>query len=260
MENEPESEKPVGILTPISDFLVALQFLTMMPPVLRRSFTRREMGRAIGYYPLVGLVLGGILYAAGLLLPRVFPQALSAALVLALWVILTGALHVDGFLDSTDGLLGGFTPESRLEIMGDEHKGAYAVAGGILLFLIKFTAIFSLVGTAGVRELVTAAVLGRWGMALALIAFPYARPQGLGRVIKENAGWQQAALATIFALGSAWLVSEWWGLAGAALALGVMLLCVHFTLRRIPGLTGDVYGMINELIELAVLVGLTVKI
>ena len=132
-----------NFFTLFTDFMVAMQFLTVIPPVIKRQFTPQEMGRAVAYYPLVGLVIGGVLVVARRLFALFLPPLPAAALLLAVWVLSSGALHIDGFLDSLDGLLGGFTPESRLTILRDEHKGAFAVAGGILLFLVKFTAVVS---------------------------------------------------------------------------------------------------------------------
>jgi len=241
-----------GLLTPFTDFLVAMQFLTVIPPVIKRLFTPQEMGRAVGYYSLVGLFIGVVLAGADRLFALFLPPLLNAALLLAAWVLSSGALHVDGFLDSLDGLLGGFTPESRLSILRDEHKGAFAVAGGILLFLIKFAALYSLAGWR-TPALLLAPALGRWSMALAIVAFPYARQEGLGRVMKDNAGWIQAGLATFFVLPAAWLAAGFHGLAACAVTVLVGLFVVWFTLRRIPGLTGDIYGALCELVEAAVL-------
>ena len=237
--------------SPFIDFMVAMQFLTVIPPVIKRRFTLPEMGRAVGYYPLVGLVIGGVLVGADRLFNFFLPPMLSAALLLAVWVLSSGALHVDGFLDSLDGLLGGFTPESRLSILRDEHKGAFAVAGGILIFLVKFAAIYSLSGWR-TPALLLAPMLGRWIISLAIMAFPYARPEGLGKVMKDNAGWVQVALATGIMLLAAALAAGVFGLAACAAAVLIGLLVVWFTLRRIPGLTGDVYGALCELVETAV--------
>ena len=237
------------------DFLVALQFLTTAPPILKRIFTPAEMGRAVGYYPLVGLLLGAILWVAAILLARIFPPLVVAALLLTLWTILSGALHVDGFLDSIDGLLGGYTPEKRLEILRDKHKGAFAIAAGILLFLIKFTALISLTGK---PALLLAPTLGRWAMAVAIVAFPYARPQGLGRDMKDNATWKQVLLASLIALLAAWFSAGCMGLIALGIALLTLLATARFILVRIPGLTGDSYGMINEMVELFVLLAFTV--
>jgi adenosylcobinamide-GDP ribazoletransferase len=241
-----------NLFTPFTDFMVAMQFLTVIPPVIKRLFTPQEMGRSVAYYPLVGLVIGGVLVGANHLFTYFVPHMLSSALLLVVWVLCSGALHVDGFLDSLDGLLGGFTPESRLSILRDEHKGAFAVAGGILLFLVKFAAIYSLAGWR-MSAVLVAPVLGRWAISLAIVAFPYARPEGLGKIMKDNAGWKEAGLATAFMLLVAVLAASFYGLAACSVAVLVGLLAVWFTLRRIPGLTGDIYGALCELVETAVL-------
>src|SRR5579884_1041982 len=108
---------------------VALQFLTILPPGLRRPLTAAELGRAVGYFPLVGIVLGGILLGIDRLALTAWSPGIATALVLASWAVLTGALHLDGFLDCCDGLLGGRTAEERLRILRDHHVGAYAVVG-----------------------------------------------------------------------------------------------------------------------------------
>jgi adenosylcobinamide-GDP ribazoletransferase len=242
--------------SPLAAFLAAVQFLLLSPAFIRRPFTANELGAAVGFYPLVGMLLGGLLIGADWLLGWLFPSLLQSALLLALWVLLTGALHLDGFLDSCDGLLGGFTPERRLEIMRDERVGAYALSGGILLLLIQFSALSAL-DPARQAALLLAPALGRWGVALALIVFPYARPSGLGKEIKDHARLPQALLASLFALAallaSAWLSNIW--AAAAALAAGVIAWTgiTRFTLKRIPGLTGDIYGATSLLVETAVL-------
>lgn len=245
--------------SPLAAFLAAVQFLLISPAFIRRPFTARELGAAVGFYPLVGLILGGLLIGLDWLSGLIFPPLLRSALVLTCWVLLTGALHLDGFLDACDGLLGGFTPERRLEIMRDERVGAYALSGGILLLLIQVSALSALDGRR-LAALVLAPVLGRWGIALALIAFPYARASGLGKQIKDNAGPPQVALATAFTLpvliAAAWFYNPWAILAVFMLALISWLAVMSFTLKRIPGLTGDIYGATNLLIETTVLLAL----
>ncbi len=236
---------------PLAAFLTAVQFLLISPAFIKRPFTARELGAAVGFYPLVGLILGGLLLAADYLLGLFMPPLVRIALVLTLWVILTGSLHLDGFLDACDGLLGGFTPESRLEIMRDERVGAFALAGGVLLLLVKFSALSAVRPIA--PALLLAPVLGRWGMTIALVAFPYARPQGLGKAVKDNATRRQALIATVFVLLITLAIAWWWADWRVLLALPVAALLVwagaRYTLRRIPGLTGDIYGAINEIIE-----------
>jgi len=245
-----------GRVSPISAFLAALQFLTIIPPIIRRPFTAYELGNAAGFYPLVGLLLGGILYAANYFLALILPNQVCAALTLTLWVMMSGALHLDGFLDTCDGLFGGHSPESRLEIMRDERVGAYAMAGGILLILIKFTALSAL--SSHLEALLIAPILGRWSMTFALYAYPYARPQGLGREIKDHTTWREINLATLTALPVAWFAGSWLGLIAFGIAFALSWGLARLTLRMIPGLSGDIYGALNELVEAAVLLVLLV--
>ncbi len=234
----------------------AVQFLTVLPPLVSRPFTAEELGRAVGWFPLVGALLGAVLAGMDWLLGRAFPPVVTAALVLAAWVLATGALHLDGFLDSCDGLLGGHTPEARLRIMRDERAGAFAVIGGILLLLLKYAA---LLGNPDRRAaLLAAPVVGRWGMASAVVAFPYGRAEGLGRAMKDNARWRQLLLASLLAVaavaGVFAAVPGGWR-AAPALPLAAVLTWAggSFVLRRLPGLTGDTYGALCELLEAMVL-------
>ena len=240
----------------LSAILVAAQFLTTMPPVIKRPFTNQELGRAVAFFPLVGLGLGLVLAAINALLNLLFPPNLSTALLLAAWILLTGVLHLDGFLDACDGLFGGFTPESRLHIMRDERVGAYALAGGVLLLLIKFTALTTLTEPVEVNlttALILVPTLGRWAISLAVVSFPYARETGLGRTMKNEAGSAERLLATAFALIVAVFVGGLLGLvAMVAVALTVWL-GSKYVMNRIPGLTGDIYGSLCELSEVVVL-------
>jgi len=240
----------------LSSILAAFQFLTIFPPLIRRAFTPQELGRSVGWYPLSGLGLGGALFGVHWLLKSVLPEAVLAVLLLILWVTLTRALHLDGFMDVCDGLFGGFTPERRLEIMRDSRVGAFGVAGGVLLLLTKFVLIRELI--AEPLALVLAAVLGRWAASMVVVQFPYARESGMGRQIKDHAGRIQMLIATLTALLSAAVLFGCLGmyiLVGAGAAAGVTAALV---LRRVPGLTGDVYGTVCEAIEVLALLALVI--
>lgn len=236
-----------NIPSSLNPLLAALQLLTVLPIANGRLFTLPELGRAVGLYPFVGLILGALLAGGHALFALIFPPPVPAALTLCLWLILTGALHLDGFLDACDGLFGGQTPAARLEIMRDERVGAFALAGGVGLLLVKFAALSAVPDPR--LGLILAPVLARWGMVLAILSFPGARPAGFGQVVKENTTWQQGALATILALLTAVGTG---GVRGLGLAGGVaaaVWLLAKFVMRRIPGLTGDIYGAICEMCE-----------
>lgn len=240
--------------------LSALHFLTTIPLLPERPYSNEEFGRAVGFFPLVGLIIGGILVGINYLLGFIFPEAVVTALTLGCWVALTGALHLDGFLDTFDGLLGGYDKTSRLEIMKDERVGAFGFAAGVILILLKFVAL----DAAGdfpstVISLLLAPTLGRWSLSLAIVAFPYAREKGLGRGVKDYATWKQVALTTVTTLLVALVAVQWLGLILMGIVALTVWFSVRFTMRRIPGLTGDIYGAICEIVELVVLLLLVAK-
>lgn len=233
----------------------AFQFLTVCPPIVRRPFAPREMGRAVGSFPLVGLVIGGLLVGVDWLAGRVLPTAVSAAVLIGIWIAVTGALHFDGLLDSLDGLLAGRSPEDRIRILSDERVGSYAVAGGGIVLLLQYGSLLSLADRT--HALLLAPIAGRWAMSLVIVSFPYAKPEGLGRAMADHGRFLDFVLATAIAIG-AFVLVDWRGgavvlAASLTTALGVSL----FALRRLPGLTGDVYGAVCVLSETAALVTTT---
>jgi adenosylcobinamide-GDP ribazoletransferase len=240
--------------------LSALHFLTTIPLLPERPYSDDEFGRAVGLFPLVGLMIGGILILIQFLLGMVFPEIVIAAVLLVSWLAITGALHLDGLLDSFDGLLGGRDQVSRLEIMKDERVGAFGFVAGVSLILVKFSVLTSLVGTPMfLPGLILAPTLGRWSLTLAISFFPYAREHGLGRDIKVKSTWRQIALATGISILVASFIYQWMGLVIMLAVAFVVWLFARFVMRRISGLTGDIYGAICEITELIVLLLLVVQ-
>lgn len=240
------------------ELLAAFQFLSIFPAVIRRPFTEKELGRSVGYYPLVGLAIGGALLGVFNGMSRFFSSQVSAAVVLTLWVILTRAIHLDGFLDTCDGLFGGFTPEKRLVIMRDSRIGAFALVGGGVLLITMFSAIGSTNSIEG--SLLLAPVFGRWALSFSVIAFPYARAGGMGRDIKDNSHWPQLLIASLSTVVIAWFVGGWIGLIVFGMAIITSYLWLRYVLRFIPGLTGDIYGGTCVMIEALVLIIFSAKI
>jgi adenosylcobinamide-GDP ribazoletransferase len=232
------------LLTPIA---AALQFLTILPPVVRRAFTGLELGRSTAYFPLVGILLGVILAGMDVAARRMLPSAVGAAVLLAAWVVLTGALHLDGYLDSCDALFGGWTPADRLRILRDERVGAFAVAGGVLLMLVKYATLASIQRRGS--ALILAATLGRWAMTLAILAYPYLRPEGLGRSMKDHAGRPQGLISTVIAVAAVAAFGGRFGLIVAACAIAAGWWVARCGMRRLEGLTGDLHGAACEVAE-----------
>ncbi len=247
----------------MSAFLAAVRFLTVFP-VPARSQAPDTAGRSISYFPLVGLVIGMVLAGLDWLLRPVTPPALTAALLIVALVILTGGLHMDGFLDTCDGLAGYRTAEERRRIMRDSRVGAFGAIGAVLLLLVKYAALLSIPARWLAPALVLMPVLSRWSMAYAIRAYPNARPEGLGAAFKQGASrervWLATALLLLIAAGAAGLTSLGW-LAVAALIVLVWLGSNIFALwmkSKFAGLTGDSYGAINEVSEVVVLMAVAV--
>jgi adenosylcobinamide-GDP ribazoletransferase len=235
----------------------ALRFLTVLPVPLGREADSKRLGRSLVFFPLIGLLLG--LFLAGLdwILEHVLPVSVSSGIVLVVLVLITGANHLDGLIDTCDGMVAGRTPEQRREIMRDSRVGAFGVAGACCLLLLMYVSLANLAQSSRFWALALMPVLGRWAVVCAIWAFPYARPEGLGRAFKDQTRWWMVALATVVALAVSVVTLRLTGLA-AMLAVGVvtLLLCLIFK-HKFAGLTGDSYGAIvvtGELVSLIVVI------
>jgi len=198
----------------------------------------------------VGLLLGAILLGLHYGLALILPASVVNALLITALAILTGAHHLDGFIDTCDGVIAGKTKEERLAMMSDSRVGAFGIAGAILLLLLKYV---SLSSAPILPALLLMPTLSRWAMVSVIFSFPYARTSGMGLAFKQRANWQRFTLATVIALAASVAVLKLWGLALMA-ALWLMVFGIGSYLRcRLGGLTGDNYGAVNELSEVMVL-------
>ncbi len=229
-------------------FWVALQFLTVIPSPFHRRPEPRQLAASLSYFPIIAIIIGGFLFLANWGLSAVFSPYVSAALTLAVWVLLSGALHLDGLIDSCDGLAGG-TPARRLRIMADSRVGAYGIVGVCLVLLLKYAALASLPEAWQLETLLLVPMLGVWAMVFALFFFPYVRREGLGRHFKAGANGYRFALVTLLTLAAAVGLARWQGVILMAISGLIALGMGYFFKVRLRGLTGDVYGAIKEVGE-----------
>ncbi|EHQ88524.1 cobalamin 5'-phosphate synthase/cobalamin synthase [Desulfosporosinus youngiae DSM 17734] len=229
-------------------FLIALTFFTRIPLPIPKDVTAEEFTRSYRFYPLVGLVIGLLLWLLAQALVPYYPPLVLGALLLAAELILTGGIHLDGFMDSMDGLLSARSPERILEIMKDSRVGAHASMALVGLLLLKFAFLASLTPSA-FAVLIVMPMLSRWVFQIGVIRFPYARSQGLGKGFHESSGWIPFLLSGGLIGGISYFLL---GL-GGPLALGVTALLITFMASKISkllgGLTGDLYGAFIELAE-----------
>lgn len=237
-------------------FWAALHFLTTFPAPLSADLPEDTWGKSMAYFPLVGFVLGACLVVGNVLFLRVWPPMLAAACVLGLWVILTGALHLDGFADCCDGLLVAKSPEDRLRILRDPHVGTFGIVGIVILLLVKYACLVEIQSEPDIMNvgLILAPVLSRWIMVYVTVMYPYGREgQSLGRTFVSHVTRRSVWVSSLVALVLGLLVGGWMGLASMIIVGMVGLGVAEWAMTRLPGLTGDVYGAINELCEVAVL-------
>lgn len=239
-------------------FLVALQFLTVFPVHLKEIPNDQTIGRSLLYYPVVGLLIGLLLatiaWAGNGLL-----TSLWTAIVLTIWIVLTGALHLDGLADSADAWIGGLGDRQKtLSIMKDPYCGPAAVVTLVLLLLIKFVALEHIITTENWADLALVPMLGRAALVLLFLTTPYVRENGLGNLLKKHLPRRAStvivfssfiAIPVILGMNALWLLFA---------TAGSFLVLRNLMRRRIGGTTGDTAGALVEITETAILLAAVV--
>ncbi len=231
---------------------MALQFLTTIPVPGPPAFGSERLGSSLPWFPLVGLVLGGLLALEDLVLSPLFAAPLRSALELASLAMLTGALHLDGFADTCDGIFCRKSPEERLQVMRDSRIGSFGVVGLVCLLLTKWAALAALAGGVRAGALVLAPTAARWAMAFSVCAFPAVGGR-LGQSFKQGTSWGQLVPATLIAVAAALALGPAGLVTLAAAWLSAVALSAYVCLK-ISGMTGDTYGAVNETVEAVALV------
>ena len=228
--------------------------MTIIPLPGQREASPEELGRSIVYFPLVGVIIGLILVGLNWLLGLLLPLALTNVLLVVSLVAVSGALHLDGLVDTCDGLAGGKTVEERWRVMDDSRAGGFGIIGICCLLLVKYVALNNLPARWLMPTLVLMPLLSRWAMVYALFAYPYAKPSGLGKVFKQGASRLRFVVATVITLVAAAVLAQ---LAGFIIMLAIWVIApavATYLKGKFGGLTGDTYGAINEIAEVCVLI------
>jgi len=249
----------------IRQLTLAVTFLTGIPLPVEGEVSPADLWRSMGWYPLVGLALGAAAWGvyAGLL--ELLPGLVAAVLVVLLLEAVTRGLHMDGLMDTADGVLSGAPRERALEIMKDSDVGAMGVVAALLILMLKVAALGALARADAAAPLLAGWCAARALPALDVYAWPYARAAGTGEAFTRErtpgpvvmaaalltAGVVATTLVTVTVDGAgAWYA----GLVVAVVAMVVALLVQAAVAKRLGGLTGDVYGLGIELAEAAALV------
>lgn len=238
---------------PPHPFFIALQFLTVLPVRISAPPDATTTGRSLLYYPLVGLVIGALLGGLAWLLGEA-PALPAAALLLAVWVAVTGALHLDGLADSADAWLGGLGDRERsLAIMKDPYCGPAGVVTLVLALLIKFAALAHLVPNQNWEILVVTPVLGRTALVLLFLTTPYVRSHGLGSLLANHLPRRACIVMVIVTLVATSFITGWLAMGLLLTMAGLFLMLRGLMLQRLGGTTGDTAGALVEITEATVL-------
>ena len=232
------------------DLRLAIGFLTVFPLA---PGGEAHMGPSRAYFPLVGLALGGILAALDFAASQALPPLVVGALLVVALLVLTRAIHTEGFLDACDGLFGGYSPSRRLEILRDTQVGAFASVGGASLLLLKWALLTGLPAEVRAGLLAVFPCLSRFGMLSTMAAFAYAREEGMGTAFQAGSSWRQIAFGLAVAAAAGGLLLGAAGLALLAVAVVVSLGLGRWIAGMLGGMTGDTYGAVNEVAEVTVL-------
>ena len=239
--------------TVLTEFLVALQFLTIVRVKKNLPFSEAALGRSGAFFPLVGLLLGAVLWGLDWVCRPLVPSAfLSIVLVLTL-ILLSRGLHLDGLADTADGLLGSSERQRSLDIMKDSAIGTFGALAVIVVVLLKVRALDLLQGGYRGPALLLGPMLSRWACVVMAYSSRPARPEGLGATFVTKTQFREFALASVFALALVFVLLE---IVGLVVFIPLAALVLAFTLycnRRLGGVTGDTLGALGEMVETAVL-------
>nr|WP_293576600.1 adenosylcobinamide-GDP ribazoletransferase [Phaeobacter sp.] len=235
----------------IIDILLSLVLLTRLPlPHLDKSDFARQ-AQAVWAFPFAGLAVALPAAAIGQISLSIgLPAVVSAGLMIAVLILLSGAMHEDGLADTVDGFWGGFDRGRRLDIMKDSHIGTYGVLALIIGIGLRWGALAALIPVTGVWIVIATAMLSRAMMPVLMAHMPNARHSGLSQSVgkpkptRAYVGVGVALIGAIALLGSS-----------AIVATGVMLVAAAAVAKlaraKIGGQTGDVLGATQQISEIA---------
>lgn len=242
-------------------FVAAVRLLTRVPITTRIATTDDDIRRSVSYMPLVGMLIGIVAFFLWVPFGAFLPWAVSVLGLIAVTILLTGALHEDGLADTFDGIGGGHTRERALEIMRDSRIGTYGVLALMIVIGAKVATLASLDDFAIGYLTIAAHTASRASMVIAMWRTRPARDEGLGAMFADGPGvatvlvaWATSALPLL----ALWSVLGW----QTAAAAGVGAVIGHLAIRacyqrKLGGYTGDTLGAVQQITELAMYLAAT---
>lgn len=230
----------------LKGFALSLSMLTTLPFFKVHDFFKGINGYAVMFYPLVGFILGSILYAFYYILEPFFPSTHLHLIIFALWVLLTGALHLDGLSDAVDALF--VSKDRAVEVMKDSHIGAMGMTFTAVFLILKASALWHL---QALWALPLILMYSRFNAALAIYFLPYIRENGMGALAKQEFTSKQLFTSTLSVVFMALIFAK--GLILLFISLLSLYLFNLWFSKHFGGFSGDLYGFMIEGTELILL-------
>ncbi len=230
-------------------YLIAIQFLTIIPLPFSVRCGEKDLGKAMSFFPLAGLTLGALLVGLNYLLSPILPTEVVDLLLIAFLSVISGVLHLDGLADVCDGLAARGGRERFLAIMKDSSTGAAGAVGLILTLLLKYEALSHIPLDAKRGALLCFPMMARFAQVQMTVAARRARTDGLGNAFIGGAGWPQMLIATATTIVFSLLfmgIKGLWMFIAAYVFTWVLKAWFH---KKAGGITGDIIGFASELNE-----------
>ncbi|MBI5098414.1 MAG: adenosylcobinamide-GDP ribazoletransferase [Nitrospirae bacterium] len=255
----------------LTRFLLAFQFLTIIPLKRMDNVSENEIGSSSAFFPLVGAFQGALLVLAAASAIKVFPVELANGLVVLILVITAGGLHLDGLADTFDAIASRGSKEKKLAIMKDSTVGPFGVMAIVLVILLKYLSFNALfINSSRViyySSLFLMPVFSRWIMVSAIFHTKSARQEGLGKIFIEHTGIKEMVSATFFTVLFSFialfvtdnhvshyaLLITYYSLILAVLYI-FCIIAVWFANKNFGGMTGDTFGAVSEISEILFLI------
>ncbi|MCR3955823.1 MAG: adenosylcobinamide-GDP ribazoletransferase [Gudongella sp.] len=231
--------------------ILALQFFTRIPIKKEVSFQGKNIGRSLFFLPIIGLAMG-MLAAVPVIFLSEYSKGISALLSVMILAILTGGLHMDGLADTFDGFLSGREKARVMEIMKDSTLGAFGAVALIFLIVSKLMAVHELPAEYWVGIPLSLAN-ARLAAGYVISTKKNAREEGLGVLFRSSGAGRNVLLSGVVLLGITLIINPMFLIPlGGSLLVGELI--AMWAYRKIGGMTGDVYGAVIELCEVASLI------
>lgn len=233
----------------MKSMVAAIQFLTIFGPGKRAEVNSDYLSRSLFYFPLVGLIIGGCLVGTNLILSKYLNHSAVNVSIILVLIILTGALHLDGFADTVDGFYAGKDRQERMKIMEDSRIGTMGATGLTILILLKFALLEGIPGGIKYKALLLMPLSSRWAMVVSGSFSQAAKSEGLGKFFCKPVNLREWLGATVFTLIVAFLILKTQLILFILSLFLFTLILTSYITKKIGGMTGDTFGAINELTE-----------